>query len=69
MKDKIDDITKAKQAKRQKTGWTLKEIKEQAAKDFKKYQKISEETPEPDNFYSGDMDKHLKGEEDNDEEC
>lgn len=67
MKDRIDDITKAKQSRRQKKGWTLGEIKEQATKDFNKNKKISEKTLSPDNFYSGDMEKFLKSEDDNEE--
>ncbi len=69
MNKEVGDITKAKQAKRQKTGWSMKEIKKQAKKDFKKYQEISKENPEPDGFTSGDMKKFLEGHEDNDEEC
>ncbi len=69
MSKKIDDITKARQDKRQKTGWTLEEIKQQAAKDFENNRRIAQENEEPEGFYSGDMDKYLKGQEDDDEEC
>ena len=69
MSQNTDDITKAKQAKRQKTGWTMEEIKEQAAKDFKKFKEVSKNNPEPEGFASGDMKKVLEEDEDNDEEC
>jgi hypothetical protein len=68
-KQKVDDITKAKQAKRQKTGWSMEEIKKQAAKDFKKYKEISKENPEPEGFVSGDMKNFLEENEDDDKEC
>ena len=41
MGDKITDLKKARQDKRQKTGWTLEEIKERAAAEFEKNKKIS----------------------------
>jgi len=71
MSDKIINIQKAKQDKRQKTGWSAEEIKERAAAEFDKNRKISQETPEPENLVSGDMDGFLKekGSKDNDEEC
>ncbi len=52
----------------QKTDWTMDEIKAQAAKDFKAYQEISKENPDLEGFASGDMEKFLKGHEDNNEE-
>ncbi len=68
MNDKITNIQKAKQDKRQKTGWTAEEIKERSTAEFEKNRKISQETPEPENLISGDMDSFLneKGRKDND---
>ena len=69
MSSKVDDITRAKQAKRQKTGWNMDEIKQQAEKDFKKYREISKNAKEPEGFHSGDMKKFIENEEDRDDEC
>ena len=71
MNDKITDLKKARQNKRQKTGWTMEEIKERAAAEFEKNKKTSSEIPEPENLVSGDMDGLLKekGRKNDDEEC
>ena len=67
MSKKVSDLTKAREEKRDKTDWTLEEIKKKAAEDFKKYRKISQDNEEPEGFHSGDMKKFLEG-QDGDEE-
>ncbi|QUX92068.1 hypothetical protein CYL31_11880 [Marinomonas sp. A3A] len=57
-----NDIDKARREKRDRSGWTLEEIKENAKKEFKKYQEISKD--EPSDLVSGDMDKIIRGEDD-----
>lgn len=64
MSKKIPNISDARRKKRDKTGWTKKEIKEHARKELKELRKHSKD--EPANFVSGDMDKLIRGEEDDD---
>jgi len=65
MTKKVTDLKKARQKKRDKTGWTLEEIKKRAAEERAAYKKLAEE--EPDALASGgDMSKILE-ESDNDE--
>ncbi|GAB2190656.1 hypothetical protein MAH1_22640 [Sessilibacter sp. MAH1] len=68
MSKKVSDLAKAREDKREKTGWSLEEVKNKAACDFKKYRKISQESHEPDGFHSGDMKKFLDGSDDDDQE-
>jgi hypothetical protein len=68
MSKKISDLTTIRQRRRKKSGWTLKEIKDRAAEDFKKYKIISEENDEPGEFNSGDMHKFLEGHDDDNDE-
>lgn len=66
MTDKITDLQKARQYKREKTGWTAKEIKKRAEEERTKYKKLAEK--EPDALASGgDMTKILE-EDDNEKE-
>lgn len=63
---KISDLARARQDKRQKTGWTMAEIKKRAAEERAAYKQLAEN--EPDELASGrDMDNILK-ERDDDEE-
>lgn len=58
------DINEARRKKRDKTGWTIEEIKENAKKELEEFKEISED--EPDDLVSGDMDKIIRGENDDD---
>jgi pyruvate-formate lyase-activating enzyme len=64
MPNKITDINKAKQEKHEKSGWTMEEIKKNAEKELEEFNNISEN--EPDNLVSGDMDKIIRGDNDDD---
>ena len=64
MSKKVSDIKKARRKKRDKTGWTMEEIKENAKKELEKFKNTSEE--EPDDLVSGDMDKINRGEDGDD---
>jgi hypothetical protein len=64
MCENISDINKARRKKRDKTGWTMEEIKENAKKELEEFKDISED--EPDDLVSGDMDKIIRGEDDDD---
>ena len=64
MSKNISDIKKARRKKRDKTGWTMGEIKENAKKELEKFKNTSEE--EPDDLASGDMDKIIRGEDGDD---
>jgi hypothetical protein len=64
MCENISDIHKARRKKRDKTGWTMEEIKENAKKELEEFKDISED--EPDDLVSGDMDKIIRGEDDDD---
>jgi len=65
MSDKITDLKKAQQDKREKTGWTLEEIKKNASKELRDFKKLAED--EPENLASGDMQKIIDGEDDEEE--
>lgn len=60
----VSDINKARQKKREKAGWTTKEIKEKARKELEEFKKVSKD--EPDHLVSGDMGKIIRGEDDDD---
>lgn len=64
MSQNISDIKKARRKKRDKTGWTIEEIKENAKKELDECKDISNE--EPDDLVSGDMDKIINGEDKDD---
>ena len=64
MPKNISDINKARRKKRDKTGWTMEEIKENAEKELEDFKNISKD--EPDDLMSGDMDKIIRGENDDD---
>jgi len=64
MSSNISDINKARHNKRDKTGWTMEEIRENAKKELEEFKNVSQE--EPDNLVSGDMDKIIRGENDYD---
>jgi len=66
MANNIADLNKVRQNKRQKTGWTLDEIKKNAENELEEFKKLSEN--EPDDLVSGDMDKIIKGEDDDKQE-
>lgn len=61
-----NDIDKARRKRRDRSGWTLEEIKKNAEKELKKFQEISED--EPADLSSGDMDKIIRGEDDNEDD-
>lgn len=52
---KVSDLKKARRKKRNKTGWTMAEIKENARKELKEFK--STPRKEPDALASGDMNK------------
>ena len=60
------DINEARRKKRDKTGWTTEEIKENAKKELEEFKDISGD--EPDDLVSGDMDKIIRGEDEDDDE-
>jgi hypothetical protein len=64
MANNPNDIDLARSKRRDRTGWTLEEIKENAEKELKDFKKISKD--EPSDLYSGDMDKIIRGEDDED---
>ena len=66
MPKNISDINKARRKKRDKTGWTTEEIKENAKKELEEFKDISED--EPDDLVSGDMDKIIRGEDEDDDD-
>jgi len=66
MSDKVTDLEKARKEKRQKTGWTLEEIKENAARELRNLKKQIKD--EPENLASGDMQKIIDGEEDEEDD-
>ena len=65
MSEKIPNISDARRKKRDKSGWTKKEIKERAKKELQELRKHSKD--EPVDIVSGDMDKLIRGEEDDDD--
>jgi len=62
MSKKVEDIKKAREKKRDKTGWTIDEIQENAEKEYEQHKHISKD--EPEDLVSGDMDKIIRGEDD-----
>ena len=64
MAEDSNDIDKARRKRRDRSGWTLEEIKKNAEKELKKFQEISKD--EPSDLRSGDMDKIISGEENED---
>lgn len=62
MSNKVEDINRARQKNRDKNGWTEDEIKKNAEKELEEFKKIAED--EPDDLVSGDMDKIIRGEDD-----
>ena len=64
MSKKIADIAKARAKRRLKKGWTMEEIMQAAKRDAEIYKKLAQY--EPDDLVSGDMDKILRGEDDDD---
>lgn len=65
MAKKVSDINKARQEKREKSGWTMEEIKKNAEKELEEFKKISKN--EPADLASGDMDKIIRGEDDDEQ--
>ena len=66
MSKKVEDLTEARREKRMKSGWTKEEIKKNAEKELEEFKKVSKD--EPADLQSGDMDKIIQGENDDDEE-
>ena len=66
MSKKTSDINDARRQKHAKTGSTMKEIMESEARRLRKNKHLSKN--EPSNLVSGDMDKFLRGGEDDDHE-
>lgn len=64
MSKEITDIAKARAKKRLKKGWTMEEIIQAAKRDAKIYKELAQY--EPDDLVSGDMNKILRGEDDDD---
>jgi len=60
-----NDIDKARRKKRDRSGWTLEEIKKNAEKELKNFKEISKN--EPSDLSSGDMDKIIRGEDDDED--
>lgn len=65
-KNDSSDIERARRKRRSRSGWTLEEIKKNAERELKKFQDIAK--GEPPELSSGDMDKIIRGEEDEDDE-
>jgi len=65
MSDKVIDLKEKQQEKRQAKGWTMEEIKENASRELKEFKELSES--EPEDLVSGDMQKIIKDEDENDE--
>ena len=63
--DNITDLKKAQKKKREKTGWTPEEVEQMAAKEMQEYKKKAEN--EPDQLTSGDMQKIIDGDDDDEE--
>lgn len=62
MAENRNDVEEARRKKRDRSGWTLEEIKKNAEKELKKFKEISKD--EPSDVRSGDMDKIIRGEDD-----
>ena len=65
MTEKLTDLQKIRQDKRQKTGWTAEEIKTRAAQERARYKNLTNK--EPDSLASGGDMSNILGEEHNDE--
>ena len=64
MSKNISDIKNARRRKRDKTGWSIEEVKESAKKELDEFKDILNE--EPGDLASGDMDKIISGDEKDD---
>ena len=62
MTNNIIDLNQSKKNKREKHGWSLEEIKQKAKDEAAEFSKNA--TPEPKDLVSGDMDKIIKGQDD-----
>jgi hypothetical protein len=63
---KVTDLQAARRAKREKSGWTREELRQQAKRDAEEYRRLG--TDEPANLASGvDMKKIISGAADHDE--
>jgi hypothetical protein len=62
MASNVIDLNQSKKSKREQHGWSLEEIKQRAKEEAAEYGKNT--TPEPKNLVSGDMDKIIKGQDD-----
>lgn len=62
MSKKVSDLNTARQSKRQKEGWTLDEIKKNAENELKEFEGKTDK--EPDELASGDMDRIIRGDDD-----
>lgn len=62
MADDCTEIDKARRKKRDRSGWTIEDIKRNAKKEMEIFQEISKD--EPSDLMSGDMDKIIHGEDD-----
>lgn len=62
MSNKLTNVDNARPKKRDKSGWTMEEIKKRAENELEEFEKISEK--EPANLVSGNMDKIIRGEDD-----
>ena len=67
MSNKITNISEKRRDKRQKTGWTEKEIKAALVREREQYKSQNITENEPDNLVSGDMAK-IHEEENNEKE-
>lgn len=61
---KVSNLNDARRKKRAKTGMTMKEIIDSELKRAEKHKHLSKD--EPPHLYSGDMDKVIRGEDDDD---
>jgi hypothetical protein len=62
MSNNIIDLNQSKKTKRDKKGWSIEEIKQKAKDEAAEFSKNM--TPEPKDLVSGDMDKIIKGQDD-----
>jgi len=62
MSKKISNLNEARRKKRAKTGQTMREMIELELNRAERYKHVSKD--EPTNLVSGDMDKFLRGEDD-----
>lgn len=61
MPNKIIDLDKSRQEKRQDKGWSLDEIKKNAKKELESFKNRT--VPEPKDLASGDMEKIIEGDD------